>query len=120
MKIIFDSEEQKEDFIFNNCVNTIDESLGLCDGDGDCHCTECWEQSGIQLLVDEDKTAQDKSHRKKPPLGITPRKIWLELRMREIIRAINDYCEAKMIVPTEWCDELIDISKELYEKEKEE
>lgn len=49
----------------------------------------------------------------KPPLGLTPRKIyWEELnyhRRQDIIAAMHSYMEAKMDIPVEWCKELIDL-----------
>lgn len=49
----------------------------------------------------------------KPPLGLKPRKIyWEELnyhRRKDIIAAIQRRVEAKMDIPVEWCQELIDL-----------
>lgn len=49
----------------------------------------------------------------KPPLGLTPRKIyWEELnycRRQDIIAAMQRRMEAKMDIPVEWCKELIDL-----------
>ena len=50
---------------------------------------------------------------KKPPLGLKPRKIyWEELnyhRRQDIIAAMQRRMEAKMDIPVEWCQELIDL-----------
>lgn len=41
----------------------------------------------------------------KPPLGLRPRFIALEERIKEINEAIDRYREAEMTIPTEWLDE---------------
>jgi len=50
---------------------------------------------------------------KKPPLGLIPRKIyWEELnyhRRKDIIAAMQRRVKAKMDIPVEWCQELIDL-----------
>jgi len=49
----------------------------------------------------------------KPPLGLKPRKIyWEELnyhRRQDILAAMQRRVEAKMDIPVEWCQELIDL-----------
>lgn len=49
----------------------------------------------------------------KPPLGLTPRKLyWEELnyhRRQDIIAAMQRRVDAKMDIPIEWCQELIDL-----------
>lgn len=49
----------------------------------------------------------------KPPLGLTPRKIyWEELnyhRRIDILAAMQRRVDAKMDIPVEWCQELIDL-----------
>ena len=42
----------------------------------------------------------------KPPLGIMPKKLWIEFRRNEIIEAIIRYSEALKEIPQEWVDEL--------------
>ena len=58
MKFIFDSEEDKEDFIKDRCPTDILKSLRDIERDGyDCYdtCLECWEKCGIELEVKKDE-----------------------------------------------------------------
>lgn len=43
----------------------------------------------------------------KPPLGIMPKKIWIEQRMKVIGRAMFRYLEAGKEIPEEWKDEYV-------------
>ena len=47
----------------------------------------------------------------KPPIGLRPEFIWRELRIEEILEAMERYCEAKMTVPPIWIEELRDHMK---------
>ncbi|MFW5438109.1 hypothetical protein [Paenibacillus apiarius] len=38
----------------------------------------------------------------KPPLGIMPKRIWIEQRCKEITDAIQRYIEAGHTIPIEW------------------
>lgn len=49
------------------------------------------------------------SKAEKPPLGLMPQKIHLELRRDEIQAAIDRYIDAGSIIPREWTDELLSI-----------
>jgi hypothetical protein len=49
----------------------------------------------------------------KPPLGLRPRWIVDEHRLKEIKEAIERYCIAKTPIPTEWMEEFIEINKRL-------
>lgn len=51
----------------------------------------------------------------KPPLGVTPKYIWDELRLEELSKAIGRCVEAHYVIPTSWIDEY---NKLLYEKVK--
>ena len=46
----------------------------------------------------------------KPPIGIKPRELWwawvLNIRMRELLAAMERYCAASKKIPQEWIDEL--------------
>lgn len=58
MKIIFDSDEEKEAFIKDRCPTDILKILGdiECDGYDVCGvCEECWEKCGIELEVKKDE-----------------------------------------------------------------
>lgn len=51
-----------------------------------------------------------------PPIGLIPRKIANERRMKEIIEAVQRYQEALVEVPVKWIEEyndLIKINKDL-------
>ena len=53
MKIIFDSEEQKEDFMADVCPDDVSIALHAELSDrcyGPC-CSECWKNCGIELEV---------------------------------------------------------------------
>ena len=41
----------------------------------------------------------------KPPLGVMPRYLWVEARMAELDRAINEYTEAGLEVNQDWVAE---------------
>lgn len=45
----------------------------------------------------------------KPPLGLKPRNLFLEERLSDIKRAINEYFEANQEVPTVWIKEYNDV-----------
>jgi len=49
----------------------------------------------------------------KPPLGIIPRKFWLEQRLTNLDEAIERYNEAQKEVPQGWYAERNDIKDEL-------
>lgn len=51
----------------------------------------------------------------KPPIGIIPKKIWIEQRINEIRRAVNEYINAGMRVNVEWIEEYNQLLKELKE-----
>lgn len=46
------------------------------------------------------------SQKEKPPLGLTPKRTWEEMRKEEIKAAINRYMEANKAIPLEWIEEL--------------
>jgi len=45
----------------------------------------------------------------KPPLGLTPKYVWEELRRREILAAMQRYAIAEKAAPIEWCNELAEL-----------
>lgn len=49
----------------------------------------------------------------KPPVGLMPRKIWLETRFKEILDAIKRYSDVNKQVPMEWLNELTEINKQI-------
>lgn len=50
---------------------------------------------------------------KRPPLGLMPRKIWLQLRVRELLSAMDRYSEEMYRIPVEWIEELSQLSHEM-------
>lgn len=57
------------------------------------------------LLSITDDEAKELIGVKKPPLGFAPKKIWIQERQNDILRAINEYAEAGMDIPIEWVKE---------------
>ena len=58
MKIIFDSEEEKENFIKDRCPTDILKNLGEieCDEfDNYGVCEKCWKNCGIEMEVKKDE-----------------------------------------------------------------
>ena len=54
----------------------------------------------------------------KPPLGVMPRKLWLEHRAQELSRAIHEHVMARRYDPlAEWLDELGPVFHELLQIE---
>jgi len=46
----------------------------------------------------------------KPPVGVIPRKLWLETRIQDLVRAINEYTQAGIREPVaEWSKELVEL-----------
>lgn len=64
------------------------------------------------MLGVEGTTNQDNQD-SLPPLGIKPKQQWLEERMQEINAAIVRYAEAKLIIPIEWLNEYLQLSREI-------
>jgi hypothetical protein len=46
-----------------------------------------------------------------PPIGIMPRYIWDEIRLRELAAAISRYAAAYRPVPAEWIEEYNELIK---------
>lgn len=51
----------------------------------------------------------------KPPIGIMPKKFWIEHRIEDLKYAIHRYLNANLYVPNEWYEELAEHIKELLE-----
>lgn len=51
---------------------------------------------------------------KKPPLGLKPKKLHRQERMRDILRAMLRYTEAGITIPREWVKEFGTIYRRLY------
>lgn len=53
---------------------------------------------------------------KKPPLGITPKSIWLQQRLNDLLEAIDRYQVAGYEPKSEWIEERNQLFYELYSK----
>ena len=53
-----------------------------------------------------------KSKRKKPPLGVKPRKLFIEERLNNLSEAISKYLKEYRDCPQNWIDEYNDLVKE--------
>lgn len=105
MKIIFDSEEQKElfvRFIANEAVPICPGDIGFesLARDPDCGydseiCRKCWENSGIEMEVKNERDVE----------GIVSRSVWEARRVRDLREAIDRYIDAGRVVPSEWLAE---------------
>lgn len=49
----------------------------------------------------------------KPPLGLTPKAVWMEDRVLDIVDAMNRYVKANMEVPIEWIKEYNELVKQI-------
>ena len=49
----------------------------------------------------------------KPPLGIKPKKVWLEDRLVEVTAAITRYASSGTSVPPEWFEEFHELTRAL-------
>ena len=55
----------------------------------------------------------DSMKAKRTPIGVKPKWLWLELRVKDINGAIDRYKKAGQAIPQEWSDELNDIHLQL-------
>jgi hypothetical protein len=46
----------------------------------------------------------------KPPIGLMPKQLWVENRLREIAAAIQRYLDEKFEIPVEWVEEYNELS----------
>ena len=60
-------------------------------------------------MSEREKAPQKKA----PPIGIEPRRFWLEKRLDALRSAIHRYRDAAIAVPHEWVDEAYDLFEEL-------
>lgn len=58
----------------------------------------------------------------KPPIGVMPRKLWLEIRIQDLHRAVNEYIQAGIFEPVDgWLkelSELIDVRERIDKDEQ--
>lgn len=57
-----------------------------------------------------------KEDNKKPPIGLMPRKLFIEGRIQDIKDAIQRYSESNKEIPTEWTEEYNDLIKQVNGK----
>lgn len=48
----------------------------------------------------------------KPPIGLMPQSVWVDLRIKDITDAMKRYLDAGKYIPVEWADELADLIRE--------
>ena len=75
----------------------------------------CWCRPEVRALYcwrPECGPQQDRTI-EKPPIGLMPRKVWLEQRMNEIGEAVQRYEDANKDAPQEWIREWNLIRREL-------
>lgn len=69
-------------------------------------CSMCQKKNGCyQYMMEAHLVAI------KPPLGLTPREIWVAQRVQDIREAIQRYTEANMPIPQDWIEEYNDLVK---------
>ena len=54
----------------------------------------------------------------KPPLGLMPRSIHRDHRIKEILEAMQRYADKQKAIPEEWFEELMELNKQNEKKEK--
>lgn len=54
----------------------------------------------------DDSGVYHRPRKTAPPLGIVPRKFWVENRADALMEAMERYRRGKYIIPVEWVDEL--------------
>lgn len=67
-------------------------------------------------MIMKDHDELDQKMIDKPPIGLIPKTIWLELRIKEIVEAMNRYIDVNKPVPTTWVEEYNTIVKDLENK----
>jgi hypothetical protein len=53
-----------------------------------------------------------------PPIGIMPRKYWVEQRKNDLLAAIKRYMDAEKDIPQEWIHEYVEHSNWLWENQQ--
>lgn len=66
-------------------------------------------------LVFIDEICSVNRAQSKPPIGLSPRKIFLECRLDQINAAISRYNASGKVIPSEWIREKNEIEKQLHE-----
>lgn len=110
-----------------NRMNYEVEAMGVLIGEGrdgekiPCLCFKV----GNQIPYNEEERAEaeeceiearEQEYFSKPPLGLTPRKIWDRMRAEEIKAAIDRYTKVGALIPLDWAIELHEIEKRSAEE----
>lgn len=119
MKIIFDSETQKDrvlNILANENNDYCPENVGLIDMFDECcsppkTCKECWTHA-IEIEVSGEKRAE------KPPLGLPSKSHWLAERMNDLCCAIQRYLIENHEIPKDWLEEMCWLTNVIREEDK--
>jgi hypothetical protein len=74
----------------------------------------CCGMPSAKVICDKCTTEYEKMKRivtGKPPLGLVPKKIWMQTRVVEILEATNRYIQDNREIPIEWIEEYNEIIK---------
>lgn len=160
MKFIFDNEEQKNMFMkafsekFDECpgllgLNELSMSTGECTPETNKNCRKCWEQSGLEMEVIDEKVRKNEvyiidipnhmSCRCSINMGGKPyslgtavgkgetntkvelmsREKWLAERIIALLEVIKFNVDHSIIISDKWVDELNSVSYDFNECIKE-
>lgn len=61
---------------------------------------------------------QGSEHSKGMPVGIIPRRIWLESRRDDIYEAIKRRRDSRLAPPLEWIEELLNLEREIQGRQQ--
>jgi hypothetical protein len=64
----------------------------------------------------KNETVNKQNESQKPPVGIKPRHLHDDARMRDIHAAMGRYIESSKQIPAEWTKEMLDLSKANFSK----
>jgi predicted ATP-dependent serine protease len=84
------------------------------------NCYSCYEYDSWEAEKVEEVKTVDKTEYIKPPLGVMPRYIHEEQRIKDICRALNDYAQQRFdeVLLHTWATELCDRLEYLIENRK--
>lgn len=80
----------------------------ICKTEFEVHtCTRpCKQLSNNKIEVELSPDFVEASIITKPPIGLTPKWLWIEQRRNEIVKAMGRYKEAGLPIPKKWTKEL--------------
>ena len=73
----------------------------------------------VEVDMEKERIVFKQAKKPKPPIGITPRGIWLMDRYEKLKSAIKRYMDADLNVSVEWITEFNQLQEELKEDTKE-